>query len=87
MKKLLTTLFAVCSIVGLQAQTDTCSIESQDSVAVQLPWPQNIQARLDTLMKDPLLETTQLGLMVYDLTADSLCLENEKGIFAYKRQY
>lgn len=24
---------------------------------------------------------------VYELTADSLCLENEKGIFAYKRQY
>ena len=37
-----------------------------------LPWPQNVQARLDTLMQDPLLETTQLGLMVYDLTADSV---------------
>jgi len=78
MKKLLTTLFAVCSIVGLQAQTDTCSIESQDSVAVQLPWPQNIQARLDTLMKDPLLETTQLGLMVYDLTADSVLYRHDE---------
>ena len=78
MKKLLTTLFAVCSIVGLQAQTDTCSIESQDSVAVQLLWPQNIQARLDTLMKDPLLETTQLGLMVYDLTADSVLYRHDE---------
>ena len=42
-----------------------------DTVVV-LPWPQNVQARLDTLMQDPLLESTQLGLMVYDLTADSL---------------
>ena len=31
----------------------------------------SIQARLDSLMKDPLLERTQLGLLVYDLTADS----------------
>ena len=72
MKKIVTTLFAVCSIVGLHAQTDTFSNNPQDSVAIVLPWPQNIQARLDTLMQDPLLETTQLGLMVYDLTADSV---------------
>ncbi len=72
MKKIVTTLFAVCSIVGLHAQTDTFSNNPQDSVAIVLPWPQNVQARLDTLMQDPLLETTQLGLMVYDLTADSV---------------
>lgn len=46
-------VFAGCSFVGLQAQTDS------------------IKARLDTLMQDPLLERTQLGLMVYDLTADT----------------
>ena len=40
-------------------------------MAVELPWPQNIQARLDSLVQDPLLQRTQLGLMVYDLTADS----------------
>ena len=43
-----------------------------DTAAVVLPWPQNVQARLDTLMLEPLLESTQLGMMVYDLTADSL---------------
>lgn len=31
----------------------------------------SIKVRLDTLMQDPLLERTQLGLMVYDLTADT----------------
>ena len=31
----------------------------------------SIKVRLDSLMQDPLLERTQLGLMVYDLTADS----------------
>lgn len=70
----ITTLFVATSFIGLQAQTeqmvaDTVTI---DTAAVVLPWPQNVQTRLDSLMLDPLLESTQLGLMVYDLTADSL---------------
>lgn len=44
-----------------------------DTVAIDstLKWPENVTARLDRLMKEPLLKKTQLGLMVYDLTADS----------------
>ena len=44
-----------------------------DTVAIDstLKWPENVMARLDRLMKEPLLKKTQLGLMVYDLTADS----------------
>lgn len=34
-------------------------------------WPQMLKARLDTILTDPLLQTSQLGLMVYDLTDDS----------------
>lgn len=56
-------LFIIFHLSVAQAQTAT------DSLA--LPWPQNVQARLDTLMLDPLLERSQLGLMVYDLSADS----------------
>jgi len=44
----------------------------QDTAEVVLPWPVNLQTRLDSLVKDPLLERTQLGLMVYDLSADSI---------------
>lgn len=33
---------------------------------------QDLKQRLDSLTADPLFETTQLGLMVWDLTADSL---------------
>ena len=60
--------------VGLQAQTDRMVADTvtSDTTAVVLPWPQNVQARLDSLMKTPLLETTQLGLMVYDLSDDSV---------------
>lgn len=44
-----------------------------DTVAIDstLKWPENVKARLDRLMNEPLLKKTQLGLMVYDLTADS----------------
>lgn len=38
----------------------------------ELPWPQRLQQRLDRLMTDRLLETTQAAVMVYDLTVDSL---------------
>lgn len=60
--------------VGLQAQTNNMVADTvtTDTMAVALPWPQNVQARLDSLMKTPLLESTQLGLMVYDLSDDSV---------------
>lgn len=45
-----------------------------------LPWPESLRARLDTIIqKSKTLKTSQLGLMVYDLTADSLLYAvNEK---------
>ena len=72
--KYIVTLFVATSFISLQAQTEQMVADTvtTDTAAVVLPWPQNVQARLDTLMLDPLLESTQLGLMVYDLTADSL---------------
>ena len=66
--------FLLAGMVGsLQAQTadtllvDTCATDT----IVELPWPQNLQARLDTLTSDSMFDYTQLGLMVYDITADS----------------
>ena len=58
----------------MQAQTvDALRVDTTqvDTAKVELPWPQNLQARLDTLVSSPMLQYTQLGLMVYDLTADS----------------
>jgi len=37
-----------------------------------LPWPQNVQQRLDSIVASGQFETTQMGLLVYDLTADSV---------------
>ena len=37
-----------------------------------LPWPQSLQASIDTIVsKSKLLKTSQMGLYIYDLTADS----------------
>ena len=57
----------------MQAQTlPDVTLLRQDTAEVPLPWPVNIQTRLDSLTADTLLRRTQLGLMVYDLSADSL---------------
>ena len=71
---ILSYFFVATSLIGLQAQTEgmVADTVTTDTAAVVLPWPQNVKARLDTLMQEPLLESTQLGMMVYDLTADSL---------------
>ena len=44
---------------------------ASDTIAPVLKWPENVTVRLDSLMNEPLLKKTQLGLLVYDLTADS----------------
>ena len=46
---------------------------------VDLPWPQNIQAGIDKLLDGKLFKSTQVGLMVWDLDADSVIYShNEK---------
>ncbi len=45
-----------------------------DSLSVKgdtLPWPQNVQAQIEALLKSDMFSTSQLGMMVYDLDADS----------------
>lgn len=51
------------------AFTDSITI---DSSTVMLQWPENVIVRIDNLLNDPLLKKSQLGLMVYDLTSDSI---------------
>jgi len=69
MKNFLTVLlsFALCLPLAAQSETQYADTLVSDS----LPWPQCLQARVDSLLEDHLLKTTQLGLMIYDLTADS----------------
>ena len=60
-----------CFTMVAQALPDVTLLR-QDTAEVVLPWPVNVQTRLDSLVTDPLLERTQLGLTVYDLSADSI---------------
>ncbi len=57
--------------VGMCAQTEETDTFCVDTVEV-LPWPQNIQYRLDSLSQLKMFETSMLGMVVYDLTADSV---------------
>ena len=44
---------------------------ADDAAAGAMPWPLNVQRRLDRLVEHSMFETSQLGMMVFDLTADS----------------
>ena len=64
---------AMSQCFTMQAQTlPDVTLLRQDTAEMVLPWPMNVQARLDSLASDNLLRRTQLGLMVYDLAADSV---------------
>lgn len=54
----------------LAADTLAADTLTNDSIHA-LPWPESLRARLDALTADKIFEQTQLGMMVYDLTADS----------------
>lgn len=76
MKKYMFLLLLWANLLPAMAQDN---ITNGDSVAVTptdtipaLPWPQSLQADLDSLIAvTKLLDVSEMGLMVYDLTADS----------------
>ena len=49
--------------------------QAADSTVLVVPYPELVMQRLDTIVDDSLMETTQLGLMVWDLTDDTLLYE------------
>ena len=51
--------------------TDSLTLDSLSADSLQRPWPLWLSDGLDSLLQDDIFERTQLGLYVYDLTADS----------------
>jgi D-alanyl-D-alanine carboxypeptidase/D-alanyl-D-alanine-endopeptidase (penicillin-binding protein 4) len=50
----------------------TDSLETlKEQKADSLPWPENVRARIDELVKSDMFQTSQLGMMIWDLDADS----------------
>lgn len=71
MKKYVFLLLLWVLTLPANAQTDSLTVKN-DSVPA-LPWPQSLQANIDTLLTDhPLFDISQVGFMIYDLTADSV---------------
>ena len=71
MKKYVFLLFLWVLMLPANAQTDSLTVKN-DSV-LTLPWPQSLQANIDTFLTDhPLFDISQVGFMIYDLTADSV---------------
>ncbi len=66
MKKILTFIFTFCLCLLTVTAQDLDSL-----VTDSLPWPERLKMRIDSLLAIPMLQTSQLGLLVYDLTADS----------------
>lgn len=71
MKKYVFLLLLWVLTLPANAQTDSLTVKN-DSV-LTLPWPQSLQANIDTFLTDhPLFDISQVGFMIYDLTADSV---------------
>lgn len=71
MKKYVFLLLLWVLTLPVSAQTD--SLTAQQDTVPALPWPQSLQANIDTLLTDhPLFDISQVGFMIYDLTADSV---------------
>lgn len=73
------------TVLAARAQVNTKNFEDEDNGntldaalidtlrkdSLNLPWPQSVQLQLDRLVGSDMFKMSQLGLMVYDLTADS----------------
>ena len=46
------------------------SVQTADGMVLVVPYPELVMQRLDALVDDSLMETSQLGLLVWDLTDD-----------------
>ena len=42
-----------------------------DTLTQELPWPESVKVGIDKLLESKMFETSQVGLMVRDLSADS----------------
>lgn len=50
---------------------DSALVDSLSSEDLHLTWPKTIQVGMDKLLKSKMFETSQVGIMVWDLEADS----------------
>lgn len=85
MKKNIITLLALILTVSSWAQVEVYDVGEAANVGisdyskeVSNDWSQVVKNRLDDLMEDKLLKTTQLGLLVYDLTTEEVVYQKNE---------
>ena len=80
------------SVVPVLAQTDVVDDEDNDTTLVAdsawvdslihrndtLAWPKNVQAEIEQLLRSEMFKTSQVGIMVYDLDADSAIFKHNE---------
>ncbi len=68
------------AVTPVQAQTvvtetaeteETLPADTLERDTLSLPWPQSAVTRIDRLLQADMFNTSQVGMMIYDLTADS----------------
>ena len=50
---------------------DSAMVDSLASDTLRLPWPEAVKVGVDKLLKSKMFETSQVGIMIWDLEADS----------------
>ena len=86
-------LLLLFSVVPVMAQTDVVDDnDDNDTTLVDdsawadslvhrsdtLAWPKNVQAEIEQLLKSDMFKTSQVGIMVYDLDADSTIFKHNE---------
>ena len=57
---------------------DTIRTDTASAVISSLPWPQSVQQSLTSLLDARMFETSQVGIMVYDLDDDSVIFRHNE---------
>lgn len=53
------------------AAADSAMVETIAADTLRLPWTETVKVGLDKLLKSKMFETSQVGIMVWDLETDS----------------
>lgn len=66
-----------CTYAGMWPASEAVYVDTVISED-DLPWPANVKARINSLLGDDMFETSTVGMMVYDLTADSVIFRHNE---------
>lgn len=57
--------------IAVEELSDTAAIDTLGRDTLRLPWPLSMQRQIDRLLEADMFQTSQLGMLVWDLDADS----------------